>query len=130
MLTKNILPHQMHRRPILVETAAFLIAVTERRDVIRERVQPNVHHMSFIAWDRHAPRNGFLLAADRKVLQSSFDKRDDLVSTSFGPDPLRLLSDYVQQSFVIIREPKEIAFFRNFIEWTLVDLAQGNFRVF
>ena len=49
--------------------SAFTVAVTNGGDVVRKGVEPDVHYVIFVTRNRHAPRNGFFLAADRQILK-------------------------------------------------------------
>src|SRR5690349_16603592 len=87
VLSQNILPDQVHRRPILIQAGPLVISVPERRYVIGKSVQPDVHHMIFIARNRYAPRDRAFFPADRKVLKAPFYERYDFIAASIGPYP-------------------------------------------
>src|ERR1044072_6347616 len=114
----------MQRRPILLEPGDFLtlfVSEADCRDVIDERVKPDVHRVIRIIRHRHAPANRRLQTAHRKILKAAANKTDYFVSSWLGSDEVRLRLKHRQQRFIVIREPKEITLLRHTIEWRIVN---------
>ena len=76
-------------------------------DVVGQRVDPDIHHMLFVARHRHAPVEG--RARDRQVLQPGFDEAHDLVAALRRPDEVGIVLVEGEQPVLIGREPEEIA---------------------
>ena len=92
-------------RPIALE---LLTVEFERRDVVRERVHPDVDDVIRRAWERNAPGDGG--ARDRQILQTLLDERDDLVHARGRIDEVRILPVVLEQRLGEARElEKEIA---------------------
>src|SRR5687767_7464459 len=105
MESKNVLTDKVHGRPVLFHVAgrSSVVSVAERRDVVRQRVEPNVHDMCFVTRNRYAPTDRRFQTAYREILQAALNERDDLVAARVGPDPERIGLDYLQELFTIVR---------------------------
>src|SRR5215470_17098332 len=94
MKTQNVLAHQMQRRPVLLKPErSFLlfIAKSNRGDVVRERVEPHVHRMTWIVGYRHTPTDRSLQTADGEILQPTAHKTNNFIAPRFGPDKISRL---------------------------------------
>src|SRR6185437_13856752 len=69
-------------RPEGCEISTFRLGITERRDVVRERVEPHIDDMARIARHRNAP--GEAGARDRQVAQAALDEADHFVRRARG----------------------------------------------
>ena len=65
------------RRPVAAKFWAVYIGVANRRDVVRERVDPHVHDVLRITRHLDSPIEGG--ARDREILQAALNKGDNLV---------------------------------------------------
>src|SRR5205807_7987154 len=77
MKAKYVLADKVQRRPKLLKTdgpLAFFIPKTDGGDVVRERIEPNVHRMVGIVGHRQSPGNRTFQTADGKVLQAAANK--------------------------------------------------------
>ena len=81
--------------------------ITERRDIIHQRVQPDIHNVLFVARHRHAP--GKARSADRQVAQAAFNETDDFIPTACGCDEVGIGFVKREQRLSIGGQPKEIA---------------------
>jgi len=61
---------------------------------------------------------------ERHTLQTAADKTLHFIASRFRSDKVALVIE-LQQSFVIIRQPEEIAFFRNAVQFGVMDQAGG-----
>src|SRR5690606_9496113 len=76
--------HMEIRGPIALEGLAFDIGIANGGDVVRQGIQPHVHDVIGITWNRNAPAEG--RAADREIAQASLYKGDNLVAPTVRPD--------------------------------------------
>ena len=103
---QDILAHHVQvRRPEGGERLTVFIGIADGRDVVCERVQPDVHDVVRIVRHRHAPAEGG--AADREVAQARFHEGDDLVAPAFGQDEAGRFVK-LEQPFAPGRQPEEI----------------------
>src|SRR5689334_4637435 len=115
----------MKRGPELLKPdglLALFVAETDRGDVIRERVEPNVHRMRWIAGHRHTPAHRSLQTTDGQILKPATHKADHFVSPVLRSHEIRFLVRG-QERLVVIREPEKVTLFRNAIEWRVVNEA-------
>jgi hypothetical protein len=73
----DVLADEMHVRRPEPPTLGGLVRVAGRGDVVRQRIQPHVHHVRRVARHRNAPSEGG--AADREVLESGPHEAHHLV---------------------------------------------------
>ena len=103
----NFLPNHLQIGwPVSFELAGIARRVAESRDVVGQRIQPDIDHVFGIVRHRNAP--GKRAAADGKVLQSTFDERNDFVATRFRANPLRLFGIEAQELVGKCRELEEV----------------------
>ena len=128
METHDVLADNVHVcRPILlVEFAAVAVGVVaESRDIVGERVQPDVYDMPRVALYGYAPRERSTAYA--KVLKSRLEKIvDHLVFTRYGHDELGMLVVILHEFVCVFAHPEEICLF--FSELYL-SAAVGTFAV-
>mmetsp|Transcript_3373 Transcript_3373/g.6339 ORF Transcript_3373/g.6339 Transcript_3373/m.6339 type:complete len:269 (-) Transcript_3373:52-858(-) len=79
METQNVLSYHMkRRRPIFVKVGSLLhFGVSQCAHVIRQGIDPHIHHMIIIVWHRHTPIE--CRSTNAQILQSPLDKRHDLI---------------------------------------------------
>ena len=80
--------------------------VTERRDVVGQRVKPHVDHVLLVAGHGNAPRK--TCAADRQIPQSSAHKGDHLAARRLGAHEAGIGLVKLQQLALKGRELEEI----------------------
>ena len=78
-----------------------------RGDVVRQRVDPDIHHVFRIVGDGDAPVEGG--AADREIGEPALHEGDDFVAISFGRDEVRMGFVVRQQLVGVSGEPEEVA---------------------
>ena len=88
-----------------------------------------------IVGNRDAPTDGCAQATHGKILQTAGDETFDFVAARLRPHKISTLVE-IQQRLVVVRESKEIALFRNSIEFRFVNQTRwwfafaGGLRVF
>src|SRR5215468_368150 len=90
----------------MLEAAELLVAESDRRDVIRQRVEPYVHRVTGVV--RHGDPPFDRDAADRKVVQSAAHKADHFVAPGLGANEVRVLLIEFEQPALKFRELEEI----------------------
>src|SRR5512146_721630 len=83
MKTQDVFADEMQRRPELLKANCLLslfVSETDRGDVIRKRLEPNVHRMRRIIRHGHAPAHGSLETTDRKILEPTAHKAHHFVT--------------------------------------------------
>jgi hypothetical protein len=69
---QDVFADEMQRRPELLKADRFLalfVSETDRGDVIRQRVEPDVHRVRRIVRHRHAPTHRSLQTTHRQILK-------------------------------------------------------------
>ena len=94
-------------RPVAAEIGRVGVGIAGRRDVVGQRVDPNVHHMVGIVGHRHAPLETG--ARDREVVEPALDEADNLVAPRLGQDEIRVRVVEREQPLLPGREAEEIA---------------------
>ena len=129
---------QQHRRPVdAVEAedvladhvgagppraeAGLVGAVADRRDVVRQGVEPDVRDVALVPRQRDAP--GDRRAADREVLQAAADEAEGLVALGLGPDEVGVLLVPLEQGLLVLREPEEVVLLAHQLDGAAVDGA-------
>ena len=107
--TDDLLPDQMHvRRPVFPIQPVVIRAVSQRRDVIAQRVNPDVDRMLGIKVHGNAPLDAG--PADAQILESGLQEVvDHLVGAAGGLDEIRVLLDVPDQPGSVLVHPEEIA---------------------
>ena len=96
-------------RPMTGIKVRIFIGIAQRRDVIGQGVDPDVHHVVRVPRHRHAPIEGG--ARDRKIAQARFDEAHDLIAPRFRLDEFGI-GLVVRHKFVgVFRQLEEIAGF-------------------
>ena len=75
-------------------------------DVVRQGVDPHVHHVLVVAGHRHTPVEGG--AGDREVLEPGGDEGGDLVAAGVGADELGMVLVQLEQLVLVLREAEEV----------------------
>mmetsp|Transcript_31235 Transcript_31235/g.61841 ORF Transcript_31235/g.61841 Transcript_31235/m.61841 type:complete len:526 (-) Transcript_31235:167-1744(-) len=105
---QDILPHDMERRgPVLRKVAPLaVIGVPQRRHVIGQGIDPDVHDMIVVVGYRHAPLE--TRAADGEIPQTVLHKVQHLVSARRRGNEIGMVLVIRQQFILILAEPKKI----------------------
>ncbi len=82
--------------------------VADRRDVVEQRVEPDVDRLGRVERDLDSP--GKALSGDGHVLELGLDQVDDLVAPAFGLDEFRMRRVMVEQISVIRGQPEVVIF--------------------
>ncbi len=83
--------------------------VGQGRDVVDQRVDPDVDHLLGIP--RHGDAPGDRLAADGDVVEAALDERQGLVVTRPGPHPVGVLEVEPAQPILVARQQKVVVLF-------------------
>ena len=95
-------------RPVTLEFVAFDIGIAGGRDVVRERIHPDIHHMRWSA--RHLDAPVERRSRDRKVLQAAFDKTRNFVEPLARQHEVGHIRIEGEQFVLIGRQAEEIGF--------------------
>ena len=104
--------HVQIGRPVFLKCflSAFVRrSVSDRGDVVCQRVQPHVDHVLGIVRHRNAP--GKRGAADGEITQSGAHERHHLVPPGLGANEIGLLGVQLQQLVLKRRKPEEVILF-------------------
>ncbi len=98
--------HVQRRGPPSPERRAIVIAEPQRRDVVDERVEPDVHHALRVERQRDAP--GLPCAADGDVVETALDDVQDFVAPDVWLQELGMLRVVVEERLLVLREAEEV----------------------
>ena len=110
MEAQDVFADDVHiSRPEFAERFRFDIRVSHTGEVVGQRVDPHVHDVLVIAWNRHTPvKRG---ARNRKVLQSLRNEPDDFVAARVRSDEFRVLFVELEQFVLVGRQTEEVGLF-------------------
>ena len=97
-------------------------AVADRREVVDQRVEPDVGDVRRVPRERHAP--GDRAAADREVGEAAPDEPERLVALGLGPHEARMRRVPVEQGLLESGELEEVVLLGDVLDRTPVDGAQ------
>ena len=102
----DFLTDEMHvRRPIFMEHF-LVVEVADRREVVRECVEPDVDDVLRV--ERHGDAPVERGARDAQILQSLLDEGDHLVAARDGLDEVGMLVDVGEQTIRILAHAEEV----------------------
>ena len=82
MEANNLLADHLHiGGPVFLVLCRVVRAVAERRDVVGQRIEPDVDHVLGIVRNRNAPGEG--AAADGKIAQAGAHERNHFIAPRF-----------------------------------------------
>ena len=85
MEAQDILANHLHIGwPICLPLCPVRIA--QHRNVIGQGIKPDVHHLAVVAWHWHAPAQRLTRTANRDILDTIFDKLEELIFAELGHD--------------------------------------------
>ena len=96
-------------RPEALDSARVLRSKSERRQVVRQRIEPHVHDVLRIVGNRNAPLER--RAADAEVLKTGFDEAPYLVQAEGGLQKIRVGFVEIEQRLLVLRKAEVIALF-------------------
>ena len=99
--------HVQVGRPVAAEFWAPDIRITDGRDVVRERIDPNIHDMLRVRWYLDPPVEG--RARDGEILQTAPDEAGNLVEALLREHEIGMPGIKVEQLALIGGETKKIA---------------------
>ena len=94
------------RRPV-APVGVALVRIADARNVVGQRVDPDIHHVLRIAGHLDAPVEGG--ARDREILEAALDEAHHLVAAGVRADKVRLLLVELQELVLIGGELEEVA---------------------
>src|SRR5262249_41264472 len=94
------------------------------RNVVRQRLGPDVDRMPGVVRNRDGPFNRD--AAYREIVESVANKADHLIAPGFRPDEIRVGFIKREQSLLKGRKFEKIALFGNAVKLTFVHRADGD----
>src|SRR5690606_15268182 len=86
----------------------LVIRIAGACEIVRQRVDPDIHHVPFVAGNGNAPVEG--RAGNGQILQAGPDEAHHLVATFGRSDEFRTCLIQVEQFVLIGRKPEEVAF--------------------
>src|SRR5262249_3075087 len=90
-------------------TRAVTGSVSEHREVVRQRVEPDVHDVFRIVGNGNAPLKR--RPADAEILQAALDEGSDLFEASLRLEKIRMLRVEIEERLLILRQAEVIALF-------------------
>src|ERR1043165_391514 len=112
----SVLGIQMQRRPELLEANRALlrlVAESNRRNIIRQRVEPDIHRVIRIIGNGHAPTHRRLQTADGKVLKTTGHEAFHFITPGLRSDEFGTRLIEIEERFVVIGKAEEVNLFRN-----------------
>src|SRR6202040_2549437 len=86
----------------------FGVRITDRGDVVGQRVEPYINDVVGVARDWNSPAEAG--ARDRQVAQARLNKADDLVAPAARRDRIRICIVIGQEPVLPRRKPKKVVF--------------------
>ena len=112
MKAQDILADNMKNcRPKDCKIWIVSVGITQRRDVVRQRVEPYINHVPGIARHRNAPAEAG--ARDRQILKPAFDEADDLVAPAARRDRIGMSLVIGKQPILPGGKPEEVILLLN-----------------
>ncbi len=127
--TRNILADNMRVCWPVSPLVARRIWIAECGNVVGQSIDPDIHDVLFITWNRNAPIE--CRARNRQILQARLYEANDLVATLRRHDEAGIVFIKLKQLVLIIRQTEEIAFFLNPLDrrtlWTVANIVATDF---
>lgn len=110
--------------------ADVLVGVAEDGEVVGESINPDIHDLRIVVWDRDAPGKMFLWAGDRDVGSIGKEFKDFLLAKG-GEDAEFVLLDFSTNGVLEVGDAKIVIFLSEFlIGFLMVGAESGVFVVF
>ena len=107
---------------------AFLVGpVTGCREIVHERVEPDVHHAGVV--ERHRDPPAGARPADRKIEEPRFEDVRQLVPPGLGLDEARLVPVELEQPVAVRREAEEVVLLGDPVRLCPVEGAGAVFKI-
>ena len=98
----------------------FVLRITQHGDVVHEGFEPNVHDLLGVTWDRDAPADFALRAADADVLETFGNHTENLVATVGRHYLERAVVYGLLYPWRVLAEFEEIVFFLDLLVGAVV----------
>src|SRR6185312_1965083 len=113
---------------MLIERA--VVAIAQRRDVVAERIVPDVDHLRGVAGNRDAPAVGALARPrDAEILQAAPDEAEYLVLACLRDDSQRIRGDQRLQLLGVAREAEEVVLLLHYLWRDVVNRAEAIYQL-
>jgi len=106
-----------------LERRVIVTAEPERRDVVDEGVEPDVHDALRVEWQRDTP--GLPRAADGDVVEAALDHVENLVAPDLGLERLGVPRVVIEQRLLVLRQAEEVVLLRDPVGLRAVHGAQA-----
>src|SRR5215472_5450994 len=98
--------------------------ISDGRNVVDERVEPNVGHVLVVEGQGNAPLEPRLRPADREVLKRLAQEAEHLVAVALGLDEAWVVLEVLDQPLLVLGHPEEVVLLfdegqRPLVIWTL-----------
>ena len=103
---EDVLGEEVERRPVDRREVLAGPGVRERREVVDERVDPDVDHLLVVPRHGHAP--GDARAADADVLEALLDERERLVEARPRLDPAGMRAEVLGQAVLVAAQQEVV----------------------
>src|SRR5947209_16329789 len=130
VLSQNVFANEVQAGPKFREQVfsgicpSLFTSPAERRDVVEQRVEPDVDGMPRVVRNRNRPTDGCLQTAYRNVFEAAAYEADDLISAHVGQYEVGPGLVEFEQRFVVIGEAEEIALLGDSIKRPFVYQAE------
>jgi len=92
--------------PVLAEVLA--VRVADARDVVDERVEPDIGDVVLVPGDLDAPGQARLGPRDAEVLEGLLQEGEHFVLVSLGPDEVGVVVDVPDEPLLVLAHPEEV----------------------
>ena len=96
MKADDVLTDQMHiRGPVFIHELRLVIQIAKSRDIVRQSVDPDIHHMPRVKGYRNAPAEGG--SGNAEILKAGLDKIvDHFILPGFRLNKIRMVFDVLK----------------------------------
>ncbi|MGY4454086.1 hypothetical protein ACVWZR_008746 [Bradyrhizobium sp. i1.3.1] len=111
----DVLADDVHVGRPVAPVLVALVGESDAGDVIGQRVDPDIHHVLFVAGHFHAPIEG--RARDREIAQAAAYEAHHLVLARVRANEFRMIFVELQKLVLIGRQAEEIALLLDPFDW-------------
>ena len=128
MKPRNIFADHMCTLAAIYPVACIIrrrFGITQRRDIVGQRIKPDVDHLACIVWHGDAPTLGpRLRARDAKIVQAAADKAEHFALARLRHNLQLIRLDQLLQFICITRQAKEVILFFHHVWPRAVDRTE------
>ena len=111
--SQNILANQMARRGPPVLKTRVIGEIARCRDIIDQRIKPNITDIIFIKRKRNPPFQTLFGARNTQIAQRLAQKSEDLVAPLFRSNKIGMCLDILNEPVLVFAHPEKVILLRN-----------------